>query len=1211
MKSSKLSIKQIIAIAGMSLLFCVILGANIVGGMLNSLITEFFHGYGIVAEGVEIEKQLEDSAALAEEIASEGIMLLRNENDTLPLKSNEVGNISIFGWGATDGGFVLSGSGSGEADTSTAKTFLGSMRAQGFTPNQLLIDYAEEYKDGREGYSLTGHSHVFFRLYEPTINASRMQTARAHSDIAMIVISRLGGEGKDLPTVQYRANTAGARPTHLTDVTIDPNRTYLEISIEEEALIKGVAAAGFEKVILLVNACNVMQLGFIEDPDFGIDAVLSVGPLGTAGTGAIPKILKGEIAPSGKTVNTWMREFQHDPTFLTSGQNFVTGHDQQTTFARATVAPTGVNPNVSHVVGHLGIGVYRDLQQDPLNSITINPRGVQAGEGGHYVDYQEGIYVGYRYYETAHFESTRHAVTGAPIAAGHADSGFPGFIYQEKVQFPFGYGLSYTNFEWTIEEPSMSTDTLTRDTQFTVKVRVRNTGTVAGKDVVQVYVNPPYYSGEVEKSFVQLVAFGKTGLLAPNAYEDLTLTFDAYDFASFDSYKLSGKTANSPHAALDFDGFILDPGAYVVRVQTDSHTLAPGANAETTFNLAAAIKFDQESTVTVENKDGERGADRTLIAARSLFTGATAEGGTPIDGKVGALSVGFNSGAGINQMTRANFAGTFPDETRVQRSRRRDGVGANRIIGINGSTWGANIPLAQLNENTSIDYLKFPTSPSAQGVSGTLNISERETLDILGKDITDPLWDTLLSQMSIDEMYSLVQRGGYRTVRVESIGKPRCWDFDGPSGLNTNNMSDHDSAPWTAFPVATIIAQTWSAELAYEFGAAVGTEARLTDVAGWYAPGVNLHRSPFAGRNFEYFSEDAHISGIMGAQVTNGALSEGLYAYVKHFVVNETETHRGKLNTWLSEQTLREIYLRPFEITVKQGSANAMMSSFNMLGAMWTGGSRALCTTILREEWGFRGSVVTDFANALSDTHMSAAQGLRAGNDLWLTGLATDGAPGFGNSHLDINSNRTADVNVILLRNASRNILYTFANTYWYSGHGPRAETSVFPMWWIWGMLPLNLVLAGGIATILYLNFFHKKRKPKFAAEGADGTGGDTDVSKFTSSGSVADSVSDVPDAIVAAAQAPPEPTPEPAAETAPEPTPEPAAETAPEPTPEPATEEKPAPKPKTASAAKPKTAASTTAKPKTASAKAATAAKPKTASAAKPKAEKPPEASE
>ncbi|MCL2797896.1 MAG: InlB B-repeat-containing protein [Firmicutes bacterium] len=910
--------------------------------------------------------------ALSQRIAGEGIVMLKNDNNALPL--NTVAGetkLSVFGWGATDGGFVLSGTGSGGGtmnnpvrlraalETPEASAQAAYPGADPFGPGfecfSELFTIGTNFRSARTISGIDQNQlNRTFNLIEPTIGADVMNRARTFSDVAVMVISRLGAEGMDLPTnIQYKQTSAGNQTDPAATQQNDTTRHYLQLTTNEEALIKQIKASSFSKVILLVNSCNALELGFINDAAFGIDAALLVGAPGSSGAYAIRRVLNGTIAPSGKTADTFAYNLKNDPAFNNAA-------------SRGVITYSGVSQR--------------------------------------FIEYREDIYLGYRYYETA---------------------GADGKInYSNTVQFPFGFGLTYADFEWDIVSVSPAPyAAIKADTKFRIDVNVKNVGTRVGQDVVQVYVTAPYTVGGIEKPHVVLVAYAKTELLYPQHMEDaasgkynaqrLTLEFDSYDFASYDCYD---KNNNG------FTGYELEKGNYEIKLQTDAHTVKSGAKSALNgvsngkigyvVGTIAEVKFDQ--SVTVKDLAGN---DRELMPAQNYFTNGSGHMsgardadqysfGIPIDGSAGTNAVAGTSGGGstgtaIPLMSRANL--TLPAQA-VSRAKNYTLPGGNEKPG-----W-----------NTTVEG-KMPVT----GKTGSLRLISGGMLTSLGTqlgaDYNDPQWDDLLDQMTAAELWNLVREGNYNTATANSVGKPRLHDLDGPSGLSEYGslISSSIKNTWVAYPASAVLAQTFSRKLAYNYGVSVGKEAYSAGVGGWYAPGANLHRSAFGGRNFEYFSEDPLLSGLMAADVSYGARAHGIYTYLKHFAAAETETSRGSLRTWLSEQALRELYLKPFEIAVRRGGASGIMTSFNNLGAVWTGGSKPLLSNILRGEWGFRGTVCTEYFAGSGDW-MNADQGLRAGTDLWT-----------GPSYPTISST-TGQESLILLRQSAKNILYAVANAWWW-----------------------------------------------------------------------------------------------------------------------------------------------------------------------------------
>jgi len=989
MKKGKLS--KIIQTIGMVLVAGVVIGVNVAVNHFSEIISIYLGGFG--ADFSEFDSSAGNN--MCQEIESEGVVLLKNDGVALPLTNkNEKGKIPIalFGWGATDGGFITSGSGSGgSAERGSGKlvTLLGALEGQPamtrdgketlpevkgqFEYYHPLMDMYSSYKAGRDRGDYWNAAYPFFNLIEPTVDKVQPHIAGAKefSNTAVVVIARAGGEGQDIPRIQKKFES------NLNDYS----RTYLDISKEEEDMLN-LVKENFEKVVVIIDACNAMNLSFLDDPK--IDAAISISGAGQSGAVAIADILSGKINPSGKTVDTYAYDFSTAATFANA-------------------------PDCREINGEKG-GIRKYTNSDQV-----------------YVDYAEGIYNGYRWYETADeegFWNSEYAKTRWGVEG-----------YDQVVQYPFGYGLSYTSFTQEILSISPADNSyITPESDIVVKVKVTNTGTVAGKEVVELYYNPPYTPGGVEKSAVNLVSFAKTGLIKPGEAEELTLTFKASDMKSYDTENKSGVVGED-------GGYVLEAGEYEISLRSDAHNVIDSVN----YFVDASTAIDEE---TVHNR----------------FTGTNVtKGDVSIDGR--------DTNEGITYLTRNNFKETFP-APRAARARSEK---------MPADGW---LP-------TDVDTDVMPT----QGKAGEYRLYKdgnklnEELVLRLGKDYNDPLWDEVLNQVTVDELYGVIQGGGFRTKAVNSVGKPEHLDLDGPSGLNQEINAGGSSTPvfWTSFPIETAIAQTWNENISLRFGLTMGYEAYVTGVAGWYAPAANIHRSPFDGRNFEYYSEDPLLSGKMCAKTIEGATDNGLYCYLKHFVVNETENKREGLLTWLNEQSLREIYARSFEITVKEGGANAIMSAFNRLGATWCGGNYGLLTGVLRDEWGFRGSVLTDYALDWEMGFMDIDQGIRAGNDMWLNGLRSDS--------IGTIRDRGSATSVTAARKATKNMLYTFCNTMYRQSEYLKNPVKDAPAstlvgktspsaakTWIWIIVGVDAVAVIGLGIWVYFCYFHKKKEKKAKA---------------------------------------------------------------------------------------------------------------------------------
>ena len=910
------------------------------------------------------------SKELNKQIEQEGSVLLLNEIENgkaaLPLAKNA--KISVFGKNSAN--LVLSGSGSGNAGSDGAISLYQGLENGGFQLNPSLKDFYSSSASGAGRSSnpqLTEGSTKAPTLdigetpvssYTPELKAS----FAGYHDAAVVVISRIGGESFDLPRSQNPDN-GGIEGNH-----------YLQLDKNEYDLLDMVTTS-FDKVIVLLNTLTSFQLDFLREynnlaGESRIDAVLWVGGPGVNGADGIAGVLNGEVNPSGKTTDVFARDFTKDPTWKNFGDN------SQNFDGVSSAAFTENGENVS-------------------NNFMVR--------------YQEGIYVGYKYYETRGYEE-------AKIDGDYA-------WYHEAVVFPFGHGLSYTTFT---QEMAVSGDVAT-GLNFTVTVK--NTGSVAGKDVVQLYVTLPYIQGGIEKSRVQLADFAKTKLLDPNTTETIAFHVDPYDLASYDY-----NDANENHVT----GYELEAGDYIFYAGRDSHV------DETSY--AHAVKhLDNGMTFLKDPKTNEDVVNRY-----------TTDDFSDIQYRLDDNYITAHSGAEVQRkgMSRTNFAGTFPKAPDKDAREYRDGEKAYLADRTHN-----NAKVKEIND--------MPTTRAEV---------KYKLRDLMGLPYHDTKWDELLDSLSYEDMINLVNYGDFKTQPILSIEKNLTNDSDGPVGFVNfmPGLSEHYKDNPT-FASEIVIASTWNKDLAYAMGKMVGESGLLGDIGGnnlpytgWYAPAVNIHRSPFAGRNYEYYSEDPILSGKMAVNVINGAASKGVISDLKHFALNDQETNRSGVATYCTEQALREIYLKPFELGVKGAdlpiySATAkadgltayagtkgIMSSFNRIGAKWTGGDYRLLTEILRDEWGFAGLVICDYKT--DNTVMDSRQMLYAGNDLILTTLDS----------LRWNDSSAADAkDVYVLRAAAHNILYAVGNSNSVNVRiiGYNLETWVQVM--IWVDVAIAVIVAG------------------------------------------------------------------------------------------------------------------------------------------------------
>lgn len=863
--------------------------------------------------GLGISEEAEtNSKAVIQEVGEEGMVLLKNSG-LLPLSEN-VTALNVFGWDSTAP--IFGGTGSGSGDSSTAVGILDSLQKSGYQTNQSLTDMYVGYKDGRSNDGLSVSS-TDWTLPEPTIEyytSDLMQEAESFSDVAVICIGRSGGEGADEPmdmnavihgTYDPR-NTVSVVPDNYNYYNcvyqnngnyddFDPGEHYLQLSNTEEAMIELVCDR-FDKVIVVINANNVMELGWVDEYD-SIGAVILAPGTGATGMTALGEIIKGTVNPSGRTVDTFVYDLTNTPSYNNFGNFSYTNVDDM----KKTIAAA-----------------------DP------------AYEGGMaFVNYVEGIYVGYKYYETA------------------ADEGFIDF--PSVVQYPFGYGLSYTTFEQKIENFSDDGDSVSFD------VLVTNTGKTAGKTPVEIYFTPPYTNGGIEKASVNLIDFGKTGNLEPGTSERLSFVIAKEDMASYDSECI--KTSNG--------GYVLEAGTYVISARSDSHNVL----SEVSFSVSADIDYSKNGC----SSDG--------IPATNQFGYAK--------GNVTYLSRadGF---ANYNAVTAAPNEKAYQMDSEVQ----------------------------QLVSESAVGYYDPTLYDDPSDVMPTTGAQNGIVLSQLtGKAYDDPMWEQLLDQLTVEDMSAMINVGGFGTMAIDSVGKVETADCDGPAGVN--NLIT--GVTGTIFPSEVLMAQTWSKEMATKIGDAMGQEYEDVESYGWYGPAMNTHRSAFAGRNFEYYSEDGLLAGYFAAKQISAAADHGVYAYIKHFALNDQESNRETiLLTYSNEQAIREIYLKPFELCVKnfdsKNTCLAVMSSMNWIGTKPTCANPELLNTALRDEWGFQGMVITDYDGSYG--YMISDHCVRNGNDMML---------GFGmfpysNGFDDADAATCA----LAMRQACKNILYTIGNSGYY-----------------------------------------------------------------------------------------------------------------------------------------------------------------------------------
>ena len=891
-------------------------------------------------------------------LAEEGFVLLKNENAALPM--NKGARISVFSKNSVN--LSYGGSGSGGFDTSNNKNLYESLNDAGFVTNPTLKRF---YESSQSGPVRTANSSDLDNGDNQKIATAETPQSKYtdavknsyadYSDAALVVITRIGGEGFDLP--RYQGDSEGA---------VSPDSHYLELDQNEIDLLTAVTDGTFKRVVVVFNTPSSFEATFLKDSAYAafadkIDAAVWIGFTGSNGITALGEILNGDVNPSGRLVDTWAADFTKNPSFVNFG--------------------TGCLPDTT-----------------------------DKYDGGMYysVDYEEGIYVGYRYYET------RGETDGEDW-------------YNANVVYPFGYGLSYTTFDWTVGDASASEIEL--GTTITVPVTVKNTGSVAGKEVVQLYASAPYTLGGIEKAHKVLVGFAKTKLLQPGESETVTVSFDPYSAASYDY-----RDANSN----GFSGYELEAGEYTLYVSRNAHE----SEKAIALNLAADVQIGTDPTTDSEVVNRYTDSENFLDSDWQLDT----------------------------MLSRADWEGTWPTPQTAQQH-----AGTDRLY--------EEIRSEEHNNPTDFDSEEYPWF----GEEPTLTL--RDLLPSAEAEGYEPVvsydderWEELMMGCDEEEMIALINNGAYHTLAMESVGLPATIHGDGPSGF-TCFMSKEQVNGTCQYVSEPVMASTWNINLMNELGEAIGEEGTIGDKAtgqpysSIYAPGVNIHRSPFGGRCSEYFSEDPFISGMMGAAEVQGIQSRGVLPTVKHFVANEQETHRsiGGDLSWLSEQALREIYLKPFEYTVKLGETRGIMTSFNRIGTRWTGGDYRLLTEILRNEWGFNGLVICDF-NTIPQ-YMIPRMMFYAGGSL---DLATQQSAMW----TDCDTSDAGDA--IVLMRAVKDVMYALVNS-----NAMNAEVIGYnpPIWqeylhWI-NIGAFTLVGVWLVLAIVRTVRCNKRQKAKFAAANA------------------------------------------------------------------------------------------------------------------------------
>ena len=802
------------------------------------------------------------------------------KNESL-LPLNETKKLNIFGWESINPAYGGAGSGGINGLYDIVSLNQGLENA-GFSINQELVDFYNNYGADNPEMSIQKQSWTLPEPPVDTYSDKLIKNAIDYSDVAVVVLSRKAGEGhNDIPMDVSKA----AYDNNSDEYDDFPEgEHYLQLSQTERDMVDMVCS-NFNNVIVIYNGANQFELGFTNEyPQ--IKSVVWCPGTGNVGFNALGKVFSGEVNPSGKTPDTFVYDM--------------------------TTAPWWNNAEKTE---------YTNLADMAVEGMNAGTAQVYAPA---FTNYVEDIYVGYKYYETA-------AQEGA-------------IDYDKTVQYPFGYGLSYTEFEQKMGELEE------KDGQISVDVEVTNTGDVAGKDVVEVYYKPPYTNGGIEKSSTNLIEFAKTDLLQPGESQTVTVTFSIEDMASYDE--------NNAKA------YVLEKGDYVISINSDSHTVLD----QKTYTADDDVVYKEEN---------KRVSDDT--AATNVFEDAKGD---------------------VTYLSRADHFANYEEATKAPASAEL------------GEPYVSEYHLNKNFDKTTYlnDKDKMPTTGADNGLT---------LADMRDADYDDPRWEKLLDQLTVDEMSNMIAMAGYQTAAMDSVGKVGTLDFDGPAAIN-NNFTGVGSI---GFPIEVVIASTWNKNLAQTWGECMGKISQEMGAEGWYAPGMNTHRTAFGARNYEYFSEDGVLSGNMGAKAVEGARKYGVYSYIKHFAMYEGNAKM--VSVWSNEQAIREIYLKPFEISVKQGGANAVMVSWSFLGDKWTGESSNLMKTVLRDEWGFRGMALTDFFRNNGHGFMNADAALANGVDAMLSTF---------NGEENNVANPEHPTSVLQMRNACKNVMYTVVSSWAYDG---------------------------------------------------------------------------------------------------------------------------------------------------------------------------------
>ena len=952
---------------------CFLIIASLVAGNValfinEDIVTGFLCGDGAQDDSEASIASREKGKALAQQVEAEGAVLLKN-NGALPLQNLKV---NVFGWSGSDDGFIPQGTGSGTGSRNDIVTFLGGLKAAGFEYNESL---AKAYDDlgwtrvNGGSYVIEAHGARYRNFYGVSEVPESFYTEALMSEAKAYSDTAIIVIGRLMGEGNDYSKVQYF--SNQAGGGQDNSRKLQSISEREEYMIN-LVCENFENVILVTTSGNPLELGIADSEK--IDAVLHMGYPGTQGTIGLAKILSGEATPSGKLTDTWAYDLSTAATYENAGQE--------------------------------GVGWY--YLDDGTQVLP-------------YTDYSENIYNGYLWYETAdadNFWSSDFAKERWGVSS-----------YKDVVQYPFGFGLSYTSFDWEIKDINFADGaTVGKTDTLTVTVRVTNTGKVAGKDVVQMYYSAPYTKGEIEKSAIKLGGFAKTPEINPGQFADVVIEMPIEDMKSYDCYDANNN---------GFMGYELEKGDYIISFRSDVHNLKDMDDSSITLKVAEDIRYEYDSVTgtKVENQ---------FTTYTNSVTGASSTVNEPFHPNPVSCDGSEHDNGNVEYMTRADFIGTFPTE-KVE----------SRIMGsLYDKTAGFYTPIDE-------EGLEIPEFGSTE--------TDWTIKDLAGLDRDDPRYDEIVSQLSYDRAILMIIDAGYGTTAISEIGMPKRNETDGPSGFNVNVMGANKLKA-VNYPCCTVLAQTWDWYMAYQVGVAIGEEGINTGYDGWYGPGGNVHRNAMGGRNFEYYSEDALLCGVMLTYHVLGAKEQGVLAYVKHIGANEDDTGRNGIYKWLTEQTLRENYLRSFEIAIKKGGANGLMAAMTRTGAMRSSGCYAMLTAVVRDEWGFEGTVITDYYNV---QHSDFDECIRAGCNQMLD----------PNGNLAVFDTKDIETSKYYVHEAAKDFIYAYVETKDYAANaqglensamiGVSVATDVFA-WWIPVLTLVNIV---GLTAVFALGYTIFRRR--------------------------------------------------------------------------------------------------------------------------------------